>query len=262
MKDRPQKPTRRTKGNFSPRSKKQNPEEDLIRLNKYIANAGICSRREADKLISAGIVSVNGKVISELGYKVKPDDDVRYNGQRLRAEKKFYIIMNKPKDTITTVDDPHATKTVMHIIKGCCKERLYPVGRLDRNTTGILLLTNDGKLTKRLTHPSSGIEKIYTATLNKNIKSSDFKKFIEGVELDDGMSTFDAISLVTADKKNQVIIQLHSGRNRIIRRTFEALGYKVNNLDRIKFAGLTKKGIKRGEWRFLTDKEVSFLKML
>ena len=237
-------------------------EDSLIRLNRYIANAGICSRREADKLILAGTIKVNGKIITELGYKVSLNDDVRYNGQRIKPEKKFYVLLNKPKDTITTVDDVHAPKTVIQLIKNCCHERIYPVGRLDRNTTGVLLLTNDGELTRKLTHPSSNIEKIYTATLNKNLKKSDFKTLVEGVELEDGISSFDAVSLIDPEEKNKVIIQLHSGRNRIIRRTFEALGYKVKNLDRIKFAGLSKTGVKRGHWRFLTNKEISFLKML
>ncbi|RKX17240.1 MAG: rRNA pseudouridine synthase [Candidatus Zixiibacteriota bacterium] len=242
--------------------KKQKPVDEKIRLNRYIANAGICSRREADKYITAGTVTVNGKVINEMGYKVLPTDDVRFNGQRLKPEKKVYLLLNKPKDTVTTVTDPHATKTVVGLVSNCCKERVVPMGRLDRNTTGVLLLTNDGDLTKKLTHPSQEIEKIYMAVLDKNFKSSQFEALINGVELDDGEISFDAVSYVEEKTKNKIIIRIHSGRNRIVRRTMEALGYKVKNLDRINFAGITKKGLRRGQWRFLTTKEVGYLKML
>lgn len=242
--------------------KRQKPADEKIRLNRYIANAGICSRREADKFITAGTVSVNGKVISEMGYKVFPTDDVRFNGQRLKPEKKVYLLLNKPKDTVTTVTDPHASKTVIHLVANCCKERIVPLGRLDRNTTGVLLLANDGELIKKLTHPSQEIEKIYMATLDKNFKSSQFETLINGIELDDGKISFDAVSYIDEKTKNKIVIRIHSGRNRIVRRTMEALGYKVKNLDRVNFAGITKKGLRRGQWRFLTTKEVSFLKML
>ena len=242
--------------------KKQKPVDEKIRLNRYIANAGICSRREADKYITAGAVTVNGKVVSEMGHKVLPTDDVRFNGQRLKPEKKVYLLLNKPKDTVTTVTDPHAAKTVVGLVSNCCKERVVPMGRLDRNTTGVLLLTNDGDLTKKLTHPSQEIEKIYMAVLDKNFKSSQFETLINGVELDDGKISFDAVSYVDEKTKNKIIIRIHSGRNRIVRRTMEALGYKVKNLDRINFAGITKKGLRRGQWRFLTTKEVGYLKML
>ena len=236
--------------------------DDKIRLNKYIANAGICSRREADKYIQAGIVTVNGKVITELGYKVNPNDDVRFGGEKIKPEKKIYVLLNKPKGYTTTTKDPHATKTVMQLIEKCCKERVVPVGRLDKNTTGLLLFTNDGELAKKLTHPSSRIEKVYVVTLDKNFRTQDFDKLIEGLDLEDGIATVDAASYYNPDEKNRIIIQIHSGKNRIVRRMMEHLGYKVKSLDRVKFAGLTKRGLKRGYWRILTPKEVSFLKML
>lgn len=242
--------------------KRIEPKNNKIRLNRYIANAGICSRREADTFITAGAVTVNGKVVSELGYKVFATDDVRFNGQRLKIEKKVYVLINKPKDTITTLSDPHATKTVMSLIEGCCRERIVPVGRLDRNTTGVLLLSNDGDMTKKLTHPSSGIEKVYIAKLNKNFKSSDFELLLKGVDIEDGKIAFDAVSYLNSNEKDKIIIQIHSGRNRIVRRTMEALGYKVRTLDRTSFAGISKKGLLRGQWRFLTIKEISYLKML
>ncbi len=242
--------------------KKQKPVDEKIRLNRFIANAGICSRREADKFITAGTVTVNGKVVNEMGYKVLPTDDVRFNGQRLKPEKKVYLLLNKPKDTVTTVTDPHASKTVINLVSDCCKERVVPMGRLDRNTTGVLLLTNDGDLIKKLTHPSQEIEKIYVATLDKNFKSSQFETLLKGIDLDDGKIAFDAVSYIDESTKNKIIIRIHSGRNRIVRRTMEALGYKVKNLDRINFAGITKKGLRRGQWRFLTTKEIGYLKML
>ncbi len=273
MKTPPKK--RNTKPSFSPKEKtnyghgkrkiqikKQNPIDEKIRLNRYIANAGICSRREADKFIAEGLVTVNGTIITEMGYKVAPTDSVLYNGTPLNPEKKVYLVMNKPKDTVTTVRDQHAKKTVMDLVAGCCKERIVPIGRLDRNTTGVLMLTNDGELIKKLTHPSQEIEKIYVAILNKNFKSSHFETMLNGITLEDGDIAFDAVSYIDSNEKDKIIIRIHSGRNRIVRRTLESLGYKVKNLDRINFAGITKKGLRRGQWRFLTTKEIGFLKML
>ncbi|RME16148.1 MAG: rRNA pseudouridine synthase [Bacteroidetes bacterium] len=236
-------------------------EQTSIRLNKYIANSGICSRREADKLIEAGVVKVNGEIITTLGYKVKPTDIVEVEGQRIKNEKKVYILLNKPKDYITTTKDPQNRKTVMHLISGACKERVYPVGRLDRQTTGLLLFTNDGELAKKLTHPKSRIPKLYHVVLNKNFSGTDFEKLSKGIELEDGFIKPDALSYVMQSKK-ELGIQIHSGRNRIIRRIFEHLGYEVVKLDRVMYAGLTKKNLPRGKWRFLTEKEVDFLKML
>lgn len=236
--------------------------EGLIRLNKYIANAGICSRREADELISTGAVAVNGKVITEMGYKVKPGDEVQYGGETIRPEKNVYILLNKPKDYITTVDDPEKRKTVLELIAGACKERVYPVGRLDRSTTGVLLLTNDGGLTKLLTHPRYLKKKIYHVTLDKVLKSADLDKIAEGLVLEDGPIKVDEISYVEgAESKKEVGIEIHSGKNRIVRRIFESLGYDVVKLDRVYFAGLTKKDLPRGKWRFLSQKEISMLKM-
>jgi 23S rRNA pseudouridine2605 synthase len=236
-------------------------EDELIRLNKYLASTGICSRREADEFIKAGLVTVNGKLVTELGVKIKPGDLVKYNGETLREEKKVYILINKPKDYITTVEDPHAKKTILDLVKGACKERVYPVGRLDRNTTGVLLLTNDGELTKRLTHPKFEKLKIYHIQLNKNLKYADLEKVATGIHLDDGLIKADAISYTDSTDKSQVGIEIHSGRNHIVRRIFESLGYEVVKLDRVYFAGLTKKSLHRGEWRFLSEKEVNMLKM-
>jgi 23S rRNA pseudouridine2605 synthase len=229
--------------------------------NRYIANTGICSRREADELIAAGAVSVNGKVITEMGYKVKPEDEVSYGGQRIKKERMVYVLLNKPKDFITTTDDPENRRTVMQLVKEACRERIYPVGRLDRETTGVLLLTNDGELTKRLTHPSYNIKKIYHVELGKSLKSTDLHRISEGIELEDGFIKADEISYV-GEKKNEIGIEIHSGRNRIIRRIFESLGYTVKKLDRVYFAGLTKKDLPRGRWRMLTEMEVNMLKML
>ncbi len=225
--------------------------------------AGIGSRREADDLITAGLISVNGKLVTELGTKVKPGDDVRYNGERIRNEKHVYLLLNKPKDYITTVDDPNDRKTVMELIAGACPERIYPVGRLDRNTTGLLLFTNDGDLAKYLTHPGSRVKKIYHAELDKNVKVADLRKLTEGVELEDGISSVDAVDYDGdgADKK-KVGLELHSGKNRVVRRLFEALGYEVKKLDRVSFAGLTKKDLPRGRWRILDEREIGFLKMM
>jgi 23S rRNA pseudouridine2605 synthase len=231
------------------------------RLNKYIAHAGICSRREADNLIVAGLVSVNGKVISEVGTKVQPGDDVRYNGERLGNEKKVYLLLNKPKDYVSTVDDAHAKKSVMELVSKAGKERIYPVGRLDKNTTGVLLFTNDGDLTKRLTHPSFNKKKIYHVHLNKNMIHSDLKKISEGLELEDGPVRVDAIAYASPDSKKEIGVEIHSGKNRIVRRIFESLDYRVTKLDRVYFAGLTKKNLPRGRWRFLTEKAINPRKM-
>jgi len=237
------------------------PGQSEIRLNRYIAGTGICSRREADQYITAGLVSVNGKIIGKLGTKVHPGDVVRFNGRILKDENKVYILMNKPKDCVTTVDDPAAKKTVMDLIGKGISERIYPVGRLDRNTTGVLLLTNDGELTLRLTHPSYNKKKIYHVFLNKNLTRSDLNRIADGIELEDGFITPDAIHYADENDKTQVGIELHSGRNRIVRRIFELLNYRIKKLDRVYFAGLTKKGLKRGQWRFLTEKEINMLKM-
>jgi 23S rRNA pseudouridine2605 synthase len=239
-----------------------NPD-GLMRLNKYIANAGICSRREADKLIETGVISVNGKIVTELGFKVSPTDEINFGGQVLRKEKAVYILLNKPKDYITTLDDPEGRKTVLELIKNATRERVYPVGRLDRNTTGLLLLTNDGDLTKKLTHPRYGVKKIYQVSLDKALTKTDMQKIADGMELEDGPIKADDISYVGDGKdKNEIGIQLHSGRNRIVRRVFEHLGYDVVKLDRVYFAGLTKKDLPRGRWRLLTALEVSMLKMV
>lgn len=232
-----------------------------IRLNKFIANAGICSRREADQLIEKGEIKVNGKVITSLGYKVTSKDEVIYKGKAISTEKKVYVLLNKPKGFVTTMDDPHAEKKVISLVKNACNERIYPVGRLDKDTTGLLLFTNDGELTTKLTHPSYEKKKIYHVFLDKEFEKPDMDKVKEGIELEDGFIAADAISYVTADDKHQVGIEIHSGKNRIVRRIFAHLGYRVVKLDRVFFAGLTKKNLPRGKWRFLTEKEVGFLKM-
>lgn len=237
--------------------------DGTIRLNRYIANAGICSRREADELIATGVVSVNGKIVTEMGYKVKPTDKIGYGGQTLKREKLVYILLNKPKDYIATLDDPQGRRTVFDLIRNACNERIYPVGRLDRNTTGLLLLTNDGELTTKLTHPKHGVRKIYQVTLDNPFTSSDMQKLADGIELEDGFIQPDKISYVAdGSDRREVGIEIHSGRNRIVRRMFEALGYEVVKLDRVVFAGLTKKDLPRGHWRVLTEAEVGFLKML
>ena len=232
-----------------------------IRLNKFLANAGVCSRREADEFITAGVVSVNGEVITELGTKIKRGDEVKFHDQPVSIERKIYILLNKPKDTVTTSDDPQARRTVMDLVKGACPERIYPVGRLDRNTTGVLLLTNDGDLASKLTHPKYLKKKIYHVHLDKNLTKADMDQIASGIQLDDGEIHADAISYTDENKKSDVGIEIHSGKNRIVRRIFESLGYKVQKLDRVYFAGLTKKGLRRGEWRFLTEQEVNFLRM-
>ena len=232
-----------------------------IRLNKFLANAGVCSRREADEFITAGVVSVNGAVVTELGTKIKRGDEVKFHDQPVSIERKIYILLNKPKDTVTTSDDPQARRTVMDLVKGACDERIYPVGRLDRNTTGVLLLTNDGDLASKLTHPKYLKKKIYHVHLDKNLTKADMEQIAAGIQLDDGEIHADAISYTDDFKKDDVGIEIHSGKNRIVRRIFESLGYKVMKLDRVYFAGLTKKGLRRGEWRYLTEQEVNFLRM-
>jgi 23S rRNA pseudouridine2605 synthase len=233
-----------------------------VRLNKYIANAGMCSRREADDLITAGVISINGNIVSELGTKVMPGDVVKFHDQTLKTEKLVYVILNKPKDYITTTDDPEERKTVMSLVHNAGKERLFPVGRLDRNTTGLLLITNDGDLTKRLTHPSGNIKKIYQVELDRNLSQEDMLRAAAGVELEDGVASVDEIHYESPDDKTIVGVELHSGKNRVVRRIFEAMDYKVKKLDRVYFAGLTKKDLPRGRWRFLTELEVNMLKML
>jgi len=233
-----------------------------IRLNKYIANSGVCSRREADTYINAGVVTVNGKIITEMGYKVDPYDKVVLEGQLLKNEAKVYIILNKPKSVISAVSDERGERTVIDIVKNCCTERLYPVGRLDKPTTGVLLITNDGDITKKLTHPSSNIKKIYQVNLDKDLTKADMDQLVSGLKLDDGEIHADEISYIDLDDKKKIGIELHSGRNRIVRRMFEHLGYNVRKLDRVYFAGITKKNVPRGTWRYLSEKEVSFLKML
>lgn len=231
-----------------------------IRLNRYLANAGVCSRREADEFIQAGVVAVNGEIVTELGTKVLRSDEVKFRDQLVTLEKKVYVLLNKPKDYVTTSDDPQQRKTVMDLVKGACPERIYPVGRLDRNTTGVLLLTNDGDLASKLTHPKFLKKKVYHVFLDKNVPVEDLQKIAEGVELEDGEVHADAIEYVDECEKTQVGIEIHSGKNRIVRRIFEALGYRVIRLDRVQFAGLTKKNVRRGDWRFLTEQEVDMLR--
>ncbi len=234
---------------------------EQIRLNKYISNSGLCSRREADEYIKNGLIKVNGKIVTKLGTKISSNDNVKFNGKLIKSEKKVYILLNKPKDFVTTVDDPHAKRTVIDIVRNVCKERIYPVGRLDRNSTGVLLLTNDGELTKKLTHPKFNNKKIYHIFLNKPVTKADLLTITQGVTLKDGFIKVDGISYADNTDKKQVGIEIHSGKNRVLRRIFEHLGYKVLKLDRVYFAGLTKKGLSRGRWRFLTEKEIAFLKM-
>lgn len=235
--------------------------DEPIRLNKFLANAGICSRREADEFITAGVVSVNGEIVTELGTKVKRSDEVKFHDQPVSIERKVYVLLNKPKDCVTTSDDPQERKTVMDFVKGACKERIYPVGRLDRNTTGVLLLTNDGDLASKLTHPKSLKKKIYHVYCDKNVTKADLDQIVQGITLDDGEIHADAISYASDTDKSQVGIEIHSGKNRIVRRIFESLGYRVVKLDRVYFAGLTKKGLRRGDWRYLTEQEVAMLRM-
>lgn len=264
-------PQRRT-GNYDPNAKysmkKQIEYKELnvdpdapIRLNKFLANAGVCSRREADEFITAGVVSVNGTVVTELGTKVKRTDEVKFHEQPVSIERKVYVLLNKPKDYVTTSDDPQNRKTVMDLVKNVCRERIYPVGRLDRNTTGVLLFTNDGELASKLTHPKFLKKKIYHVTTDKNVTAADMRQIAEGITLEDGEIRADAIDYASPTDKKQVGIEIHSGKNRIVRRIFEALGYHVVKLDRVLFAGLTKKNVRRGDWRFLTEQEVNMLRM-
>lgn len=236
-------------------------KDNKIRLNKYLSNAGICSRREADKYIKAGLVKVNGKVVTELGVKINPTDEVRFNDQIVKIEKKVYILLNKPKDYITTTSDERGRKTVMQLIKGACKEKVFPVGRLDRNTTGVLLLTNDGELAAKLTHPRYKKKKIYHVYLDKNLKPTDMEKLTAGIDIDGKVLRFDAIAYASQIDRRQVGVEIHSGQYHFVRKMFEALNYKVVKLDRVYFAGLTKKGLQRGKWRFLTQTEINMLKM-
>ena len=272
----------RPQGGFGPKKKKQKPydpnakysmkkrieykEENFdpnepLRLNKFLANAGVCSRREADEFIQAGVVKVNGEVVTELGTKVLRSDEVMFHDQPVTMEKKVYVLLNKPKDYVTTSDDPQQRKTVMDLVKNACPERIYPVGRLDRNTTGVLLLTNDGDLASKLTHPKFLKKKIYHVHLDKAVTAHDMQQIAEGITLDDGDIKADAIEYASDTDKKQVGIEIHSGKNRIVRRIFESLGYKVTKLDRVQFAGLTKKNVKRGDWRYLTEEEVDRLRM-
>ena len=232
-----------------------------VRLNKFLANAGVCSRREADDFIEAGVVTVNGQVVTELGTKILRTDEVKFHDQPVTLEKKVYVLLNKPKDYVTTSDDPQQRKTVMDLVQGACPERIYPVGRLDRNTTGVLLLTNDGDLASKLTHPKFLKKKVYHVFLDKNVTLNDLRQIAEGIELDDGIIKADDIAYAHETDKKQVGIEIHSGKNRIVRRIFEHLGYRVTKLDRVQFAGLTKKNLRRGDWRFLTEKEVDMLRM-
>lgn len=237
------------------------PIQEEIRLNKFIANSGVCSRREADTLIQAGVVTVNGEVVTELGTKVNVyKDEVKFNGEKLKGEEKVYLVMNKPKGYVTTASDPHAEKTVMELLKGC-PFRVFPVGRLDKSTTGVLMFTNDGELAEKLTHPSYDKKKIYQVSLDRPLKQEDYEKALAGVELTDGKMAADELEFIDADDHRKLGIEIHSGKNRIVRRLFEALGYEVKALDRVYFAGLTKKGLKKGEWRKLSEGEVNILKM-
>ena len=252
--ERPRTTERRSYPKFNP-----NKQTGEVRLNRFVAQSGICSRREADELITAGLVSINGVIVTELGSKVKPGDEVRFNGERIQGEKHVYLLLNKPKGYVTTLEDDHAAKTVMELIEGACTERVYPVGRLDKNSLGLLLFTNDGDITRTLTHPSLKKKKVYEVTLDQPLTRADFETLAEGVTLEDGEAYFDEISWLKDDKKS-VGVEIHSGRNRIVRRMFEHLGYQVTKLDRVYYAGLTKKNLKRGAWRFLTVDEVNRLK--
>ena len=237
------------------------PVKEEVRLNKFIANSGVCSRREADNLILAGVVTVNGKLVTELGTKVNIyTDDVRFNGEKLRGEEKVYIVMNKPKGFVTTASDPHADKTVMDLLKSCTS-RVFPVGRLDTNTTGVLMFTNDGEIAEKLTHPSYDKKKIYQVTLDKDLSQADYDRIMSGIELADGVISADELEYIDEKDHRKLGIEIHSGKNRIVRRIFESLGYSVKGLDRVYFAGLTKKGLKRGAWRYLSQGEVNILKM-
>jgi 23S rRNA pseudouridine2605 synthase len=256
---------RRPAEKYRKNDKKEKPavgpvKNELIRLNKFIAASGVCSRREADEIIQKGYITVNGKQVTDMGIKVTIEDDVRYKSRKLSAEKKVYILLNKPKDYVTTVEDPHADKTVIDLIGNACSERVYPVGRLDKSTTGVLLLTNDGDLAGKLTHPKYKRRKIYHVFLDKIVSKNDLFKLTEGIELDGETIIADAVSYADQADRSQIGIELHSGQNRVVRRLFEKLGYDVKKLDRVYFAGLTKKNLPRGKWRFLTEKEINMLK--
>lgn len=270
--NRPARPYRPRTADYDPNAKYskkkqieykiENEDPDApIRLNKYLANAGVCSRREADEFIQAGVVKVNGQVVTELGTKVKRSDEVHFHDQKVSLERKVYVLLNKPKNYVTTVDDPEQRRTVMDLVRDAGKERIYPVGRLDRNTTGVLLLTNDGELASKLTHPKFLKKKVYHVTLDHNVTAHDLQQIVDGVTLEDGEIHADAAEFISDASHNECGIEIHSGRNRIVRRMFEALGYHVTKLDRVMFAGLTKKGLRRGEWRYLTQEEVNMLRM-
>ena len=248
-------------GEYSDNDMVMAPVKEEVRLNKFIANSGVCSRREADNFILAGVVTVNGEVVTELGTKVNINtDDIRFNGERLKGENKVYIVMNKPKGYVTTASDPHADKTVMDLLKAC-PTRVFPVGRLDKNTTGVLMFTNDGEIAEKLTHPSYDKKKIYQVSLDSKLRQEDFDKIMSGIELNDGRIAADELEYIEADDHRKLGIEIHSGKNRIVRRIFESLGYEVKALDRVYFAGLTKKGLKRGEWRYLSEGETNLLRM-
>lgn len=257
MKDLPKKIILKNKKELS----QELPEEKMIRLNKYIANAGVCSRREADKIITDGLITVNGKIITEMGFKVSLDDEVCFEDNILNPEKKIYLLLNKPRGFVTTVEDPHAERTVMQLVQNACTERIYPVGRLDMQTTGVLLFTNDGELAKKLTHPSYEKKKVYHVTLDLDFEPEHFDKLLKGIELEDGFIAADELAMIDPADKKQVGIEIHSGKNRIVRRIFNHLGYQVLKLDRVVFAGLTKKDLPRGRYRFLSQHEINFLKM-
>jgi 23S rRNA pseudouridine2605 synthase len=255
------KSVRHSKGeNEKPVLKTRKNVDEKLRLNRFIAHSGVCSRREADELILKGLITVNGKTVTDMGTKVSVNDDIRYKNKKLTSEKKVYILLNKPRGYVTTVEDPHADQTVLDLIGDACSERVYPVGRLDKATTGVLLLTNDGELTGKLTHPKYQRKKIYHVFLDKPVAKNDLFTLTEGVEIEGEMIVADAVSYADAEDKTQIGIEIHSGQNRIIRRIFEKLGYKVKKLDRVYFAGLTKKNLPRGKWRFLTEKEINMLK--
>ena len=259
--DKPYKPGPRQHGDKPASYPKFTPEKQVgeMRLNRFLAQSGLCSRREADDFITAGLVTVNGQIVTQLGTKVLPTDEVKFNDSRVQGEKKVYLVLNKPKGYVTSLDDPHAGKTVMELVSGACTERIYPVGRLDKNSLGLLLFTNDGDLTKQLTHPSYLKKKIYQVTLDKPLARADMDRIAEGITLEDGEIFADEISYVK-ENKQEIGIEIHSGRNRIVRRIFEFLGYTVTKLDRVYYAGLTKKNLKRGAWRFLSREEVERLK--
>lgn len=261
-KDNYTKKTFKSSLSFRKKSIQKKEEKEGTRLNKYIANSGVCSRREADLFIQNGVVKVNGNIITEFGYQVMPGDEVFFDGRYIRPEKNVYVLLNKPKGYISTTKDEKARKTVLDLVTNASPYRLYPVGRLDRQTTGVLLLTNDGNITKKLTHPSHEVKKIYHVTLDKKVSLTDFEKLIEGLHFEEGLAKVDKISYIEGCPKNEVGVEIHIGWNRIIRRMFSKLGYEVEKLDRVMFAGLTKKNLKRGYWRILTELEINNLKML